>query len=471
MYIKKYKSTWLLRICAVILFLCMNIGVIKYNDNDIIAGVYGLTIMSVMYLLFKGRDTLYSPLSRKKYIIAMTSIFGVSTIVTILIVYNVSLNYYSDFIVVKEQAIYFSEKFKLDSQWSDYFYAYPYNINTALILGLIYKLTNNYHCVELITATLVNLSAICTGMTVVNITRNRRIALLATVMYSFFSLFCLKTYLPYSSNLVVIFSILIIYIYTLNTKKWKKIVLMSIIAAIGYRIKFTILIPCIGISMVEGYYALRKKKYKLILLSAIAIIVSFGTVSQIRNMALNKMNFLPDPTIEHNAIYYIALGQNNQAGGQFYKPIAILGNKHRPKVERDSIFINMAVQSFRERNLTGHIKFFISKIAFCWGEIHQDHLYFFPYDKLLLAIRHYTWYFALTLMVIGIFLLEDKRYKALLLGILGVISYLYLSEAGARYVIMYSPIVYVMMGWSLSCLISKRDWLNRYFSCESCSKQ
>ena len=36
------------------------------------------------------------------------------------------------------------------------------------------------------------------------------------------------------------------------------------------------------------------------------------------------------------------------------------------------------------------------------------------------------------------------------LGIIGVVAYLYLSEAGARYAIMYAPIVFAMMGWTLS---------------------
>ena len=76
----------------------------------------------------------------------------------------------------------------------------------------------------------------------------------------------------------------------------------------------------------------------------------------------------------------------------------------------------------------------------------------FRYDNIFIAIQHYTWYFALMFMCIGVFLINHKKYMVSFLGIIGVVAYLYLSEAGARYAIMYAPIVFAMMGWTMSKL-------------------
>ena len=59
-------------------------------------------------------------------------------------------------------------------------------------------------------------------------------------------------------------------------------------------------------------------------------------------------------------------------------------------------------------------------------------------------------------MCIGVFYIKDKKYYAMMLGLLGVVAYLFLSEAGARYVIMYSPIVFALGAWSFISLKHKK---------------
>lgn len=432
------------------MFLCMNIGFVMYNPFSHIAGVIVLLGIS-LFLLLKYKKKLEWKLSRKLFYASIIAIFLFVSFLQAIICYNVQLAYYSDFIIAREQAMFLTDNFSIKPEFLDYFHSYPYNIDTVLVLSWLYKLTGDYHAVEFITSSLSNIAAVITGLTVYNVTKNRMVSIITIIFTEIFLLFCLKTYLPYSSNLVILFPILIVYVYTAKLSKLWKIILMTIFVVIGYRIKLTALIPYIGILMIEGYDTIKNKDYKSAGTLVASIAVLFTMFGSLRNIALDKLNFHSDPTMEHDFVYYIALGQNNELGGQFNKKIAVLGDVHMPKEKRDTLFRNIAIRSFTERSAVQHAKFFVGKIAICWGEVYQDHLEIGKLDSLLLMLRHYVWYFALLCMTIGSYLINDKRYRSLLLGIAGVVFYLYLSEAGARYVIMYSPIVFFMMGWILSC--------------------
>lgn len=448
--IKHSPLHYLFFILTTFMFLCMNMGVIMYSSTYHIIGVLSLCLIAIFVFLKYKKYPSSIILSDKSYKICVSAIFVIVFLLQFYICYNVPLGYYSDFVIAREQAKFMVEDFSIKPVFSDYFHSYPYNIDTVLVLSGLYKLTGNYHAVELITSSLSNIAAIITGLTVLNITNNRISSVISIIFTEIFLLFCLKTYLPYSSNLVILFPILVIYIYTSNINKVWKVVLMTLCVAIGYRIKLTALIPYIGIIMIEGFQILKNKDFKIILSFITSIVVFFSLFSCIRNVALEQLNFKQDDTIEHDFVYYIALGQNNEMGGQFNKKIAVLGDVHMPKEQRDTLFRNIAIQSIRERTIVQHIKFFMGKIAFCWGEVKQDHLFTNHFDGFILILRHFVWYFSLLIMTLGAYFINDKRYKSFLLGIAGVVGYLYLSEAGARYVIMYSPIIFVMMGWMLS---------------------
>lgn len=448
MQMKKYSTCqWLFIFMAVVMFMSMNLGVLKYNDIYVWGTAIGLTILT-LYVGYRYKSYLNIKISNKIFYTFITGIFIITFACMAVICYNVPLAYYSDFFIVKDQAMIFAKEFRVGTRL-EYFHSYPFNVNTALILGGFYKFFGEYHAVELATSTMVNLAAIFTGLTICNLTKNRFVSLVVMVLYEIFSLFCLKTYLPYSSNLVVLFTILIVYFYTMEIRKTIKVVLMCLAAAIGMYIKITALIPLIGIGVIEGYFSIKNRDWKSIIVALISVVVCIGGIKVFEKATLAGMGFEKDPTLEHNIIYYIAMGQNNEYGGQYYSPIAAIGDEPRPKSERDSLFLHMAIQEVKARGILGQVKFFVSKIAICWGEIRQDHLYFTSIDKVLIALRHYTWYLAQSLMLIGIFLIRDKRYLGILLGIFGAVFYLYLSEAGARYVIMYTPIVYVLGGWAI----------------------
>ena len=448
------KWQWIVITLTLVWFIGMNIGVLKYNEMLHCLFVVGGTF-SFLYFYLKGCIKSCVDISPVKYYWGMICVFILSLVAMAIVIKNVELPYYSDFIIAREQAIYFADHDAISPTYTKYFHAFPFNINTVVFLGWLYKLTGNYHYVELITATIVNFSAIVTGLTIKNIAKNNILSLIVTIAYEFYSLFCMKTYMPYTSNLVVIFPILIMFLYTLDAPKSLRIILITIVAFIGYNIKITAMIPYIGIMIVEAIFCFNKKDFKSIGIAGISCVICFVGASLYTSSIQKKIDFVRDSSIEHNIIYYLAMGQNNEYGGQYYLPIAIIGDQYRPKEERDRLFFNMALNEVKERNVIGQVKFFVSKIAICWGEVHQDHLKFCQFDKILLAIRHLFWYLALLLMTIGVFLTKEKKYFAMLLGLGGVVVYLYLSEAGARYVIMYSPIVFAMVGWTMTKLKKK----------------
>ena len=203
---------------------------------------------------------------------------------------------------------------------------------------------------------------------------------------------------------------------------------------------------------IEAYYILKTRDYKTLALSVGTIVVLYGCFITLHNALLNKMEYKDDPVLKHGFVYYFAMGQNSETAGQYSKEIGTLGDSiyQIRSMNGDDYFRDKAISYVKERSIICHIKFFVGKIAYCWGEVRTDHLKFFRYDNILIAIQHYTWYFALLLMCIGVFLINHKKYMVSFLGIMGVVAYLYLSEAGARYAIMYAPIVFAMMGWTLS---------------------
>ena len=428
-------------------FICMNMGFVKYNDCVVVYSILLLTIGTI-FCIWKFKDSINKPLSQKTYSKSLWGVFIVSFVIQTLVCMYVPLAYYSDFIIVREQAIHMAEDYSVMPQYDFYFHSYPYQLSIVVIINFLYELFGSYKGVEIVTTLLVNISAILAGLTTCNITGNRRVAIVVAILFEVFSTFCLKTYMPYSANLGMIFPILILYIYTTRMSRIWKVVCIALAVAVGYRVKMTTIIPFIAMVMFCGYKLLRERDLKTLIVGFASLMIFSYALSSIHNCMLEKMHFVNDEKIDHGFIYYVAMGQNNPTGGQYNHDLSVLADRPFPsKKDRDEYFLGKAIQSVKERSAIGQLKFFAAKIAFCWGETYIDHLYFCKYDKVLLIIKHYTWYLAMTLMVIGTFIIRDRRYYMLLLGIWGVIAYLYLSEAGARYVLMYMPLVYVMAGW------------------------
>lgn len=441
-------------------FICMNMGFVKYNDNILVGSILLFTLGTLL-CIWKFKDDINKPLSQKTYFISLWGVFIVSFIIQTLVCLYVPLAYYSDFIKVRDQAIYMASDYSIIPQYDFYFHSYPYQLSIVVIINFLYELLGSYKGVEIVTTLLVNISAILAGLTTCNITGNRRVSILVAIMFEVFSTFCLKTYMPYSANLGMIFPILIFFIYTTRMNRIWKVVCIALAVAIGYRVKMTTIIPFIAMVMFGGYKLLKEHDFKTVIIGFVSLLTFSYTLSSIHSCMLEKMHFVNDEKINHGFIYYVAMGQNNHTGGQYNHDLSVLADRPFPSKEvRDKYFLNMALQSVNERSVIGQLKFFVAKIAFCWGETYIDHLYFCKWDKFFLIIKHYTWYLAMTLMVIGTFFIRDRRYYMQLLGIWGVIAYLYLSEAGARYVLMYMPLVYVMAGWSVSGYRKKNSFGN-----------
>ena len=441
-----------------IFFICMNVGFVKYNDGITIISVIGMTIVSLA-TIWKNTKFLRTPMSHKRYVVCLWMIFIFFFVVQTLVCLYVPLNYYSDFIIIRDQVVHMSEEFNMLPHTNKYFQSYPYQLNIIFIINAIYSIFGSYKGVEIFTTALVNVSAVITAMTVCNMTHNRKISIIMAVMLNVFSTLCLKTYMPYTSNIGFIFPILMVYIYTSELKRTKKVILLALVVIVGSRVKITTCIPFIAMLIFGGYKLLKERDYKNIAVGLLSIVAFYIPVICVHDSMVKKIGFVYDNAMDHGFVYYFAMGQNNPTGGQYNYEIGVIGNNEFPSKEaRDEFFLNMAIKSIRERSTLGQIKFFASKIAFCWGETYIDHLYFCKWDKFFLIIKHYTWYLAMTLMVIGTFFIRDKRYYMLLLGIWGVIAYLYLSEAGARYVLMYMPLVYVMAGITMKRLCKKQEF-------------
>ena len=449
--LKDYRGLQKIFIPSMILFsICMNLGFIKYNDVITIVSIFGLTGLSLIGI-WRYCKTCSSDITRETYKWWLIGVFFVFFIFQTLICLYVPLNYYSDFIIVREQAMHMARDYSLMPNFDVYFHSYPFQMDIVFIISALYSILGSYTGVEIFTSQLVNVSAILVAMTIYNITGNRRISVVWAIMFDVFSTFCLKTYMPYTANIGMIFPILMLYVYTLRINRILRIILLALVVAVGYRVKMTTIIPFIAMVIFGTYTLLKDRDIKTAMVGIVSFLMFSISITMVHNSLLNKVGFVNDDRIEHSLSFYLAMGQNNATGGQFSPEIAAMGDNidFPSKEARDKYFLDIAKKNFCERSIIDHVKFFAAKIGFCWGETYIDHLYFCKWDKLLLILKHYTWYLAMTLMVIGTFFIRDKRYYMLQLGIWGAIAYLYLSEAGARYVLLYMPLVYVMAGWAI----------------------
>lgn len=435
-------------IFAIYMLLCLNIGLLYYALPCVLI-VFGFAVIAVfsIYLLCKKRIPQFDNNSFR----LICSAVILSTFIIELIIANCyPFQWASDPIICKGQAIYMAESWKLKPETSGYFYDYPNNVNLIIILGWLYRLFENYSYVIAIFLILVNLSSLFACLTVRNITNNNFVSIITLIVLQLFAISTTRTYMPYTSNLTILFPILTVYLYTSNFNTITKILLIPLVAAIGYQAKLTCLISFIALVFIEIIrYLTNRGSYsnKGILLSILSVIVSFGLLSGIKNYAWNSIGYQQDENRARDFAYFIFLGHNTNSGGQWDAEYVKLGEMKGTKTERDSFFYSVTKKNIQDRGIVGNIKFYISKTVISWGCTKMDYIQLNKgFDKFIYTLRLCIWYIVLTLAMLSVFFVRNRYTSMMLLTSVGVVLYLWLSECSFTYVIMFTPMVFALAG-------------------------
>jgi hypothetical protein len=362
--------------------------------------------------------------------------------------------YESDNLAVKEEAINLAQNGILGKQYYNYFQAFPNNLNSTILFSYIYHLFGNWDCVTYIGATLVNLSAVLTGLTVYNLVGSKLKSIIALLVAEFVLSFTFIAYLPYTHNYGILFPILTVYLYSSKLNKYWKILMIVIVAIIGFMIKVTTIIPFVAIILIECFKLLHNQinqiDFKMVFSSISLFLITLFLAFFIQDRIWNNIGYQEDLQRKNNISYWFLLGQSTRSGGRcdgYYATFTY--SLKKDKNTRDSTFKALALDNIYQRGFVRNIVFYEGKLTYSFGDSSFSsfktecrnqkmqkflNVYIFP--------RQVIWYMVLILMLFAIYY-KGRSASVLFLSITGVALYLLLFEAESRYVFMFAPLLFV----------------------------
>ena len=327
------------------------------------------------------------------------------------------------------------------------------------VLGALYRLLGDYTYVVYVFLIWVNISSLLACLTVRNITGNNFVSLLVFALLQVFCIFTTRTYMPYTSNLALLFPILVIYVYSTKLDSTYKAILIPFIAALGWQAKLTSLIAFIAIAIIETmrYIQYSKKDTKKTVCIAVAsTVISFVLCAGLKTALWNSLNYQQDDNRYKTFAYYLYLGQNTKAGGQWDAEYVNKGDLTAPSAERNAYYYSVAKQDFMDRGLLGNIKFYTAKTTICWGCTYMDYTKFNGEDcRWVFTLRHCIWFFVFACAMLSVFICRNRYNLAMLLTLTGLMIYQFLAEGSFTFVIMFSPIIFAMAGITMNKVCKK----------------
>lgn len=387
----------------------------------------------------------------------------------LIIVFFYPLVYKSDAKIVQESAIYLANNGFVCPSSIHYFQMFPNNMNIMVVFALITRLFGSWKFVEVIGSILVNLSVMFSSLSVYNLTKSKSACIISFIVGSFYVGGCFFSFNAYTHNYGIVFPIALFYIYIMDVKFCKKLLLLVLVAALGKEIKITTVIPLIAIGIVESVNLIDRFKVKKVLLATTLAVVSFGSFKVISNMVWSSVGYEYDETIAAKMPFFFAMGQSTTSNGQYDIATYELSCRMEGERvnERNVAFWNKGFTDIKERGVWGNIVFLSRKVCMSWGDGTMDSYktrYNNPtmqkYGVLYSYSRQIVLYFLYVFMVLAPFLIKDKRVTVLYLTVIGVFLYQLIFESQSRYIYMYAPILITLVFVAWGNWVTKRRFIN-----------
>jgi len=223
---------------------------------------------------------------------------------------------------------------------------------------------------------------------------------------------------------------------------------------------------CEGIRILGNFKTIWKEILIQIGLVGMAVLLYFGCQSHI----YKTTGYTPNEEVSLTALHYLMMGLNEGSTGSFSSDDMAFSCSFTTREERTSAQIERIEERLAEKGLFGYLGFAVKKMVmtfndgtFGWG---REGAYNYAYpiystnEKFAENVRQYfyplgernssfnthsqTIWFLIIFSLPGICFVtkEDKeKYMPILLSLLGVILYLILFEARARYLICFLPVI------------------------------
>ena len=289
--------------------------------------------------------------------------------------------------------------------------------------------------------------------------------------------------LPYSDGMGVIFPILFLYLYLRCKECPKQIVkylyvfALFVMGEIAYHIKpytVVVLIAITAIELIEWLKRALKRtgmQWKNSTITVLAAIVGLACSSIVISQMTHSMGFSIDKEREMGIPHYLMLGVNVDSWGGYSDEDLEFGKELGSKELRNRAELEEFKSRLKNMGIAGYAELFVHKAAknyldgtYSWrnAESFYEEIYpsrgrisdilrscyygfgeLFPYHAL---IRQFLWIGVLTMIPFAALTkhrLEAKE-KVLMLSVLGLMLYLQIFEAQARYVFVFVPLFLIL---------------------------
>ncbi len=410
-----------------------------------------------------------------------------------------------DMLTVRESAKDFANGIALGYRY--YFSIYYNNIPILYILGRLYRLAQNltwfHHDPEylwVIGGCLLTTGAgFCCCEIVKKITGNVAAVALSFLLYLLTAGISPWKAVPYTDSYGIFFPILCILLY-LCSKDCKhnisKIILLflavmagvagGLIKPSGY-IAVLAVLGAEGVAFIEKLPGVFREKSAGInhfwkgaasaafplCLTILFFTLGYWGSGRYTDYMITDMQFDYNAEIEASWQYYLLLGSNNESTGAYnFEDYAIFAEFQESKADRDEACLERAWARISERGILGNMYFGLLKLVRCFNDgtfFWQDTQYYEPFPEELMhdtalanlvrsfffpggsnqvkynTAAQFVWIFIL-LGVPGILLLLKRKpqYIVFPVMVIGILLYLMLFEAGARYVYIFLPLFVTM---------------------------
>ncbi|MGG7176662.1 hypothetical protein ACQPU1_03640 [Clostridium paraputrificum] len=381
-------------IIFLVFFSCIYINVLFFNTNDLVhfrmirSTYIGGTILGILlivyYIINKNKNKLLWIKSHTN--ITFLIIFAIMFLIQIILAKSIYFNPGWDVGGVIDHAANLVSDQKAFDQ--NYFMLYPNNIFIMLIYSKLYKLSLIFNFLDyrfllvVVNIIFVDLSMWLSLLVCKKIFRKESIVIIYSLFLVLFA-FSPWIVIPYSDTLSMLFPILIFYIYLVQKEsknKFKKILLLlliGILAVIGYQIKPTAIIVIIAIVISEIIYSIKEKR-KVISLIAFILLIGFGFLFTkvvynkfTSNVVVNGYNLDDREDKEVPFTHFIMMGMQSvyvENRGTIYGAYSEEDIKYtislptkEAKVEGNLEVIKNRLEEF---GVSGYIKFLFNKA--CW---------------------------------------------------------------------------------------------------------
>ena len=289
--------------------------------------------------------------------------------------------------------------------------------------------------------------------------------------------------LPYSDGMGVIFPILFLYLYLRCKECPKQIVkylyvfALFVMGEIAYHIKpytVVVLIAITAIELIEWLKRALKRtgmQWKNSTITVLAAIVGLACSSIVISQMTHSMGFSIDKEREMGIPHYLMLGVNVDSWGGYSDEDLEFGKELGSKELRNQAELEEFKSRLKNMGIAGYAELFVHKAAknyldgtYSWrnAESFYEEIYpsrgrisdilrscyygfgeLFPYHAL---IRQFLWIGVLAMIPFAALTkrrLEAKE-KVLMLSVLGLMLYLQIFEAQARYVFVFVPLFLIL---------------------------